>query len=248
MREGTEHLERLLADQAVRAARSGLAVSGRFLPDAERALAIHAARQAGAEAAFDGGYDEAERVQVSFFPEGGEPVFTGRWIGVRWNPRFAAPDHRALLGSLMALGIDRSYAGDLIASEKEAWLYCLPPLAERLPGEWREAGRTAIEAAPLDEPPSLILPEGAMLRDTVPSLRLDAVLSAALRTSRTAAAERIRRGEVEVNHRQETRVDRALQPGDLLSVRHTGRVRLREVGDRTRKDRLPVILECFFKP
>ena len=242
-----ERQERLLQDWAVRAAKTGSPVTGRFIPEADMGQAVHAARQAGVEAAFNGGRPEAERVQVCFVPEGDEPVFTGQWVEIRWNRRFAAPEHRALLGSLMALGIDRSYAGDLIASEEGAQLYCLPSLAARLPEEWREAGRTAITVRLAETAPEIEPPKGTFFRDTVPSLRLDAVLASALRESRATAAERIRRGDVSVNHREEERIDRQLAENDLLSVRGKGRVRVRTVGEPNRKGRLPVEMELFLK-
>ena len=247
MRDEGQRQERLLADQAARASRAGLAVAGRFIPDADRGDAVHAARVAGVLAAFDGGYEQAERIQVCFYPEGEEPAFTGQWSEIRWNPRFAAPDHRALMGSLMALGVDRSYMGDLIAGEERAWLYCLPNVAARLPTEWHEAGRVAIRVETLDAAPALTISAGTILRDTVPSLRLDAVLSAGLRESRANAAERIRRGDVDVNHRREERVDQTLRTGDLLSIHGFGRIRLRAVDEPNRRGRLPVELECFLR-
>ena len=42
-------------------------------------------------------------------------------------------------------------------------------------------------------------------------------------------------------------MDRVLAPGQLISVRGFGRIRLTEVGQPTRKDRLPVTLEVFSK-
>ena len=247
MKAETERQEQLLLDWAVRAGKMGRTVTGRFIPEADIGQAIHAARQAGVEAAFDGGRPDAERVQVCFCPEGEEPAFTGQWVEIRWNHRFAAPEHRALLGSLMALGIDRSYMGDLIANETCAWLYCLPSLAVRLPEEWREAGRIAISVSLAEHTPEIEPSKGVPLRDTVPSLRLDAVLASALRESRANAAERIRRGEVQVNHRTEERIDRMLTAGDLLSIRGRGRVRLCAVGEPNRKGRLPIDMELFLK-
>ena len=58
-----ERQERLLQDWAVRAAKTGSPVTGRFIPEADMGQAVHAARQAGVEAAFNGGRPEAERVQ-----------------------------------------------------------------------------------------------------------------------------------------------------------------------------------------
>jgi RNA-binding protein YlmH len=45
----------------------------------------------------------------------------------------------------------------------------------------------------------------------------------------------------------EERTDRVLEAGALLSIRGFGRIRVREVGSPTRKDRLPVQLEIFHK-
>ena len=86
-----------------------------------------------------------------------------------------------------------------------------------------------------------------MMRDTVASMRLDSVLASGMRISRAKAAEIIRQGLVSVDHQEEERVDRQLSQGQLLSVRHFGRIRVREVGEPTRKDRLPVTLEIFSK-
>ena len=111
--------------------------------------------------------------------------------------------------------------------------------------EWTQAGNVPLQVTLLEEAPQFEMPRGDMLRDTVASLRLDCVLSSGMQTSRARAAEIIRQGLVMVDHMPEERTDRLLTPGQLLSVRGFGRIRLCEVGDRTRKDRLPVLLEIF---
>lgn len=240
-----DQLRLRLQDEAGRAARTGLAVPGRFIPREEMPRAVHAARQAGVLVFGNGGREDAERVQVCFCAEAEEARYTFRWLEIRWNARFSRVEHRALLGSLMALGTDRSYMGDLIAGEDRAWLCCLQELAVRLPAEWREAGRTPLTVRLLEEgeTPALSLAPGRSLRDTVASLRLDCVLASALGISRESAAEQIRRGGVQVNHRQEEHRDRVLGPGDILSVQGFGRIRLQEAGEPNRHGRLPVLLE-----
>jgi RNA-binding protein YlmH len=210
-------------------------------------LAIHAAREAGVSVAFHGGWEDAERVQPCFFPVGDEPVFTGVWMQAQWNARFAAVDHRALLGSLMALGMDRAFFGDIIALEDRAYLYVLPEMAARLPMEWNQAGRATLKVEELPHPPAIEPPRGREQRDTVASLRLDSVLASGMKISRARAAEIIRQGSVMVDHLPQERVDRLLAPGQLLSVRGFGRIRLMDVGEPTRKDRLPIVLEIFSK-
>ena len=246
MQEEERQLQRL-REGAHQAAKRGTAVPGRFIPLAEQSLAVHEARLAGVEVSVDGGWPEAERVQVCFHPPETEPIFTRVWMEIRWDARFAQAEHRALLGSLLGLGIDRSLTGDLIAEADRAWLCCLPMLAVRLPQEWLQAGRIPLQVRELPEAPEIRLPEGVRVRDTVASLRLDCVLSAALGISRAQAAERIRRGEIQVNHRPEERVDRLLAEGDLMSIRGVGRAALREIGLPSRKERLPIILEKWTK-
>ncbi len=234
-----------LRQAAGRSDRLNMAVPGRFVTGAERAQAIHAAREAGVQAAFDGGWADAERVQVCFHPEGAEAAFTAVWLEIRWAAKFARVSHSDLLGSLMALGMDRSFFGDLIALEDWAYLTALPEVAVRLPMEWTQAGNVPLRVSLLEEAPAFQAPAGEMLRDTVASLRLDSVLASGMKASRGRAAEIIRQGLVMVDHVPEERVDRVLGVGQLLSVRGFGRIRLQEVGERTRKDRLPVLLEIF---
>ena len=247
MKNELEQLRARLHQLAARAGQTGRAVPGRFLTGAERSDALHEARLCGVEAAFDGGWPDAERVQVCFHPSWEEPLMTGVWLEIRWPVKFARCDHRDLLGSLMALGIDRSYTGDLIAQEDGAWLFALPEVARRLPSEWQKAGNAPLTVRMLAEAPRITPPSGELMRDTVSSLRLDAVLSSGMRLSRARAAELIRQGAVSVDHVVETRIDRLLQTGHLLSVRGFGRIRLLSVGDPNRKERLPVELEIFKK-
>lgn len=245
MRSEQEQAALRLREQARRADKLGRAVAGRFVAGEERALAVHEARECGVCVSFSGGWDDAERVQVCFHPSEEEPMFTAVWVEASWNARFGQPEHRALLGSLMALGMERSCFGDLVAQEGRAYVYALPEVAPRLPMEWHEAGKTTLSVRVLDEAPMLSLPEGQMVKDIVASLRLDSVLASGMSISRSRAAEIIRAGAVMVNHTPEERVDKALAAGDLLSVRGFGRVRLREVGAPTRKDRLPIALEVW---
>ena len=184
---------------------------------------------------------------MCFHPGWAEAEFTAEWLEIRWAAKFAQVEHRDLLGSLMALGMDRSFFGDLIAQEDHAYLLCLPEIAARLPMEWDKAGNVPIKVQQLAEAPAIEPPKGEFLRDTVASLRLDCVLSAGMKTSRSRAAEIIRMGAVAVDHTPEERTDRMLTAGQLLSIRGFGRIRLVEVGNPTRKDRLPVTLEIFHK-
>ena len=247
MKDVSSQLALRLRQNAERADRLDIAVAGRFVTGEERAMAVHAAREARVTVSFNGGWPDAERVQVCFHPAWAEAEFTAVWVEIRWAAKFAHVEHRDLLGSLMALGMDRAFFGDLIAQEDRAYLLCLPEIAARLPMEWDKAGNVPIRVHILEDAPAIEPPKGDMLRDTVASLRLDCILAAGMKTSRSRAAEIIRTGAVAVDHMPEERTDRVLDAGQLLSIRGFGRIRLVEVGSPTRKDRLPVMLEIFHK-
>ena len=236
-----------LRQSAERADRLDMPVQGRFVTGEERAAAVHVAREARVAASFDGGWEGAEREQVCFHPGWAEAEFTAVWVEIRWAAKFAHVEHRDLLGSLLGLGMDRSFFGDLIALDDRAYLLALPEVASRLPMEWDKAGNTPIKVQLLEEAPAFEPPKGDMLRDTVASMRLDCILASGMKTSRSRAAEIIRTGAVSVDHMPEERTDRLLEAGALLSIRGFGRIRVREVGSPTRKDRLPVQLEIFHK-
>lgn len=207
-----------LRQGAQRAEKLDRAVPGRFVTGMERQEAQREAKVCGVLASFDGGWDDAERVQVCFHPDGVDAEFTAVWLEISWAAKFARVGYSDLLGSLMALGMDRSLFGDLMVEDGTAYLLAMPEAAKSLQDEWHEAGHTAIRVR---------------------------LLAVGMSLSRARAAEIIRQGLVQRNHTPEERVDTLLEAGDLLSIRGFGRIRLTEIGGRTRKDRISIQLEVF---
>ena len=93
-----------LRQGAQRAEKLDRAVPGRFVTGMERQEAQREAKVCGVLASFDGGWDDAERVQVCFHPDGVDAEFTAVWLEISWAAKFARVGHSDLLGSLMALG------------------------------------------------------------------------------------------------------------------------------------------------
>lgn len=158
-----------LRQGAQRAEKLDRAVPGRFVTGMERQEAQREAKACGVLASFDGGWDDAERVQVCFHPDGVDAEFTAVWLEISWAAKFARVGHSDLLGSLMALGMDRSLFGDLMVEDGTAYLLAMPEAAKSLQDEWHEAGHTAIRVRLLDAPPQFTPPQGAQMRDTVAS-------------------------------------------------------------------------------
>ena len=73
---------------------------------------------------------------------------------------------------------------------------------------------------------------------TVASMRLDSVISAILKMSRSKAADMVRSSSVEINHMSIDRTDFEIVDGDILSIRGIGKYMISSDGNTSRKNRL----------
>ena len=240
-----EDIQKALENAAKLAGEKGLTRFTRFLDPAETELCRHLARQYDAGFSAWGGYDQAERV-VGCFSPAGEEMDTAQYPVVclhsRYSPKFCSITHRDLLGSFMALGLTRSCAGDMIIAGTDIYLFAHAQTADFIAQSMKSAGKAPLGFHVLTQAPEMPEPEGTRFSSVVSSLRLDAVLAAAYRLSRSEAADSIRAGLVKVNHLLCDRVDLPLQEDALLSMRGRGRVRLLSVDGTTRKQRIGITL------
>ena len=240
-----EDIQKSLENAAKLAGEKGLTRFSRFLDPAEAELGRQLARQYGAGFSAWGGYEQAERV-VGCFSPAGEEADTDQYPVVclhsRYSPRFCSISHRDLLGSFMALGLTRSCAGDMIIAGTDIYLFAHAQTADFIAQSMKNAGKAPLDFHALAETPEMPEPEGTRFSGVVSSLRLDAVLAAAYRLSRSESADSIRAGLVKVNHLVCDRTDLPLREGALLSMRGKGRVRLLSVDGTTRKQRIGITL------
>ena len=243
-----------LQELALRAAYGRGAQFTRFLEPSAWEDARRAAGQAGVHVGFYGGYPGSERCLAAFF-DGDEPEI-GEWpvtaLRLEWNAKFARPAHRDLLGAVMGLGIERETTGDIAMGtwrgDDCAYLFCAPEVADYLCRNLQSAGRAALKVSVAAETPSLKPPEGTFLRITVQNERLDAVLAAACRLSRSEAQRLVAAGLVKLNHVPCLRGDARLSEGDLISARGFGRVRVDRFDGESRRGRHIVTVFCYGKP
>lgn len=199
-----------------------------------------------------GGFDGAERRVCLFLPDWQEdedarndPEGPVSVIRARFSPE-ANLSHRDILGSLMGLGITREKLGDIIVEEGCAQLLLLRETVPILLSQWESAGRwklklEEIQLSELQVKP----PEKKMIRDTVATLRLDAVCASGFSTSRAKAGELISAGRVSLNHRECSKTDRAVAQGDVISCRGLGKCVLTEVLGQSKKGRTMIVIERY---
>lgn len=236
-------------DRAERARNQNIPTSTDFLSPSQQAQAGDLLRLAGiSDYIAAGGYEGAERRLFLFLPdwlapEDAEPPIRCLCAAYRAEDKVS---HRDILGSLMGLGIVREKVGDILIGPDNAGLLVMDTVAEFLLQNWISAGRTRLRVSEI-EPGDLRPPEAQYkeIRDTVSSLRLDAVAAAGFRTSRGKAAELVSAGRVQVNWRECTKPDRLLSEGDTVSARGLGKFRLASVGGTTRKGRVSIVVQVY---
>ena len=236
-------LDKRLNELALRAQHTGRVCATRFLEPSTLAAVNAAASRAGVKVALWGGYEGAERCVAAFYA--GDPPEAGDWpvvaLRLQWNAKFANPGHRDLLGAMMGLGIEREMTGDIAMGTYRdapcAYMFALEEVADYIAANLDSAGRAALKACVAEETPALTPPEGTTLRLTVQQERLDAVLAAACRLSRSEAQRLIGAGLVKLNHVPNTHADAHLAEGDLISARGYGRVRVVAFQGESRRGR-----------
>ena len=238
-------------DKAERASGRNIPAATDFLSPQQRAQALDLLRLAGiSESAYvlQGGYEGAERQVLQFLPDWMEPESAEAPIRClravfREEEKLS---HRDFLGSLMGMGIVREKMGDILVAPGSADLLVLDSIADFLLQSWTSAGRAKLRVSAI-EPENLHIPavQRKEVRDTVSSLRLDAVASSGFRLSRGKAAALIESGKVQLNWRECVKPDKLLEAGDVVSARGFGKFELGEVGGLTRKGRISIVLQVY---
>ena len=122
----------------------------------------------------------------------------------------------------------------------------LDTVADFLLSSWNSAGRARLTVTEIPAA-HLHIPEVRCeeVRDTVSSLRLDAVCSTGFRMARGKAADLISSGHVQVNWRPCTKADKLLREGDTVSARGFGKFQLAAVGGVTKKGRTAIVVKRY---
>ncbi|NLW55669.1 MAG: photosystem II S4 domain protein [Firmicutes bacterium] len=152
--------------------------------------------------------------------------------------------HRAILGSILGLGLKREKIGDILLGEEEAQVVVAEESGEFILTHLQKVGSIAVTVEPID-PEQLNVPVERVkeIKSTVASLRLDAVAGLGYGVSRTRMAREIKAEKVKVNWKLVTNPAHKVAAGDVLSIRGRGRVIVAEVGGETRKGRIRVVMK-----
>jgi RNA-binding protein YlmH len=154
----------------------------------------------------------------------------------------STPDHRAVLGSLMALGLKRPVLGDIAKYGEGTLLFLKDRVAPYVQSELSRVGKSSIffeEDFSLPTDFELVY-EKEELHFSVSSLRLDCLVCAICRCAREQGADYVKKGLASVNFEEVSQPDKKLHPGDVLSLRGYGRFELARELSLTKSGRVHV--------
>jgi len=250
----------------------GGTVSGDFLNLGEQFLVRAFLNQCGKtenlDYAFFGGYPAAERRMLFLFPpyltdtlpymtdESGNTLTPGDAAAMVCGEEHAlcalritgsgyrVLTHRDYLGSLLALGIERSVIGDIaVTDSNSAILFVKSAMADFLTTALERIGSDKVAVRPLSDDDARQTPDTRRwesISDTVASLRLDGIVAAAANLSRDKAKQLVTGGFVDVDFRPCEHPDTELVPGCYLSIRGHGRYLFSDVDGTSKKGRIRI--------
>lgn len=204
-----------------------------------------------------GAYKTAERTAIIIYPEKLEEVFENEnfdYNVVFGVVRIQLPNelkgmytHRDYLGAIIKIGMKREKVGDIITSKdgaeiivlKDAEKYIMEGLKELTRFSKADFQSIKIEELIVEEP------ETQVLNIIIPSMRVDSIVSEAIRTSRAKATAIIKEERIFVNHELITKCSKELKENDIITVRGKGRFKVGKVLNQTKKGNLVLEVEKF---
>lgn len=198
---------------------------------------------------FTGGFPRCERRKVILCPEyldSGDVEHGLVFLKICGNFKFQQVSHRDYLGSILGMGIKREKIGDLFLFDQGCFAIVNSEVASYIINNLAQVHRVGVTITQVgQEQVELPAEEVKDNRTTLSSLRLDAVASAGFGVSRSQMAGEIGAEKVKLNWAVNSRLDYPVKEGDVISVRGRGRLEVAEIGGKTRKDRIVVVLKRY---
>ena len=154
--------------------------------------------------------------------------------------------HRAVLGSVLGLGIKREMIGDIIINNNVCDIIIMNEMKAYILNNLTKIGRENVSIKEIDFSVLLRLDtEKECKTISVASLRIDAIISSGFGIAREKSANLIKLEKVLINFLPCKNVSKSIRVGDLISVRGFGRIRVLQILGETKKGRIRIMIEVF---
>ncbi|BBU41629.1 RNA-binding S4 domain-containing protein [Leptotrichia wadei] len=216
----------------------------------------------------DGVFEDSDRRQIAFVPDSfidgidghnnfglnrNELQFPNKLLRISINSRFHEYLHKDFLGSLMGLNIKRELLGDLIlkSDSKSKQIFGYIPVSEKIAdyivSELKQIGKATCKIEIVDIKSKNELPkyryDDKLI--TIPSKRLDSIVSTITNLSRTKVIDPIEKGKVFVDYVEEKDKSKLLEIGSLITIRGFGKYKLFLDKGETRKGKERILIKKY---
>lgn len=186
---------------------------------------------------FDGGYPDAERkiCRVSadeYCNESDSPI-----VLMKAEVHNTEISHRDILGALMGIGLKREMIGDIFPEKNSPKFFCHSAVSDYIEFNLKKIGRynTRLSRCALTELPE---PKFEYKTINVSSMRLDSIAAESFGTSRSKAAEHIKKGAAAINWLVVKEPSKEIKCGDKISLSGKGKIEVYNISGKSKKGRI----------
>ena len=135
---------------------------------------------------------------------------------------------------------------NIVLTDEGAYVFALREIAQFICDNLFKISNSGVSCTIIDAIETLeISREFETFTSTVSSLRLDCVVAAACRKSRSAVSDFFTKGLVLLNYKEESSVSLLVKDGDILTVRGFGKFLIKTEGHITKKGRIHIEINKY---
>lgn len=188
---------------------------------------------------FYGGYNDAEykRVLITNYDN---LDFKITIFKIKYNKKYLNLTHKNVLGTILSLGIKRDNIGDIIIKD-DAYIIIASEMKEYIINNFKVINNSSIE---LEEYNGIIENKEEYNLETIyiKSMRVDIVISHALKISRNESYELITKGLVKINQKIIENTSQIVNVCDIISIRKYGRVKIIDNKGYTKSNNIVLVI------
>ena len=209
-----------------------------------------------------GVFEDSDRRQIAFVPEDvfrqnnidrdnekeiySLLEFPYKFLKIEISSKFREYIHKDFLGSLTGLNIRRELMGDLIMEKGAGYIPVSEKIKDIILNELSQIGNAPCkirEINVMNEHIPCYRYDDKII--TVPSKRLDSIVSAITDLSRTKALEPIEKGKIFVDYLEEKDKSRNLEIGSIITIRGYGKFKLFSDKGETKKGKESLLIKKY---
>ncbi len=191
-----------------------------------------------------GGYENAERVSLCFYPKKSivqNSDFNIDILEVSYNKKYSRElKHSDFLGSLMGLQIKRDLIGDIVIDEEYTYIFVCNTISDFIIDNLIKVGRTNIKISKCDSATNVLQKEHEEMTTTVTSLRADVVIAKIFNLSRGDVKEIFDGGKIFINWVELDDIAKNIKENDIITVRGYGRIKYTENNGLNKKGKISI--------